>query len=58
MVTFTPSEFRADSGKVYNAVQELGIVEIDHRDRPRMLLMTEIELARIIKERRHDSKIK
>ena len=40
MKSFTPTEFRADSSKVYNAVMVDGIASIDHRDRPEMLLMT------------------
>ena len=40
MKSFTPSHFRSDSSKVYNEVMINGITEIDHRDRPKMLLMT------------------
>ena len=41
MKTYTPSEFRADSSKVYNDVMVNKVVKIDHRDRPAMLLMSE-----------------
>ena len=50
MKTFTPTEFRADSSKVYNAVMVDGFVAIDHRDRPRMILMTEDALVEICKQ--------
>ena len=41
MKTYTPSEFRADSSKVYNDVMVNKVVKIDHRDRPAMLLISE-----------------
>lgn len=44
MKSFTPTEFRADSSKVYNEVMMNGCVSIDHRDRPKMVLITVDEL--------------
>ncbi len=41
MKSFTPSQFRADSSKVYNEVMLEGVAEINHRDRPKMVIMTE-----------------
>ena len=46
MKTFTPTEFRADSSKVYNEVMISGSAVIEHRDRPRMILITEDELVK------------
>jgi len=41
MKSFTPTEFRADSSKVYNEVMVSGSACINHRDRPRMIILTE-----------------
>lgn len=50
MKSFTPTEFRADSSKVYNEVMVSGSAAIDHRDRPRMILMTEDALIDLCKQ--------
>lgn len=41
MKEFTPTEVRRESPKVYNAVQKDGAVLIQHRDRPKMIIITE-----------------
>ena len=46
MKTFTPTELRRESPKVFNEVQAYGAVAIAHRDRPLMLLMTQKEFDR------------
>ena len=48
MKTFTATELRLESPKVYNEVQVNGRALIAHRDRPLMVLITEIELAAIV----------
>lgn len=40
MKSFTPTEFRSDSSKVYNEVMINGSAEINHKSRPRMVIMT------------------
>ena len=47
MKSFTPTEFRADSSTVYNAVMVDGGAQILHRDRPPMILMTLDKLSEI-----------
>ena len=51
MKRFTPTEFRADSSKVYNSVMIDGEAMIDHRDRPSMFLMTEEFLEDYVQKR-------
>ena len=41
MKSVTVSEFRLDTGKVYNEVQSTGKVELVHRDREPMAIVTE-----------------
>ena len=41
MKEFTPTEFRANSSKVFNQVQESGKIKIVSKSRPDMILMTE-----------------
>lgn len=43
----TPTEFRANSSKVFNAVQEFGKIEIVSKNRPKMILITEKKLKEI-----------
>lgn len=40
MIKFSSTELRTKSVDVYNVVHLRGIVRIDHRDRPEMVLMT------------------
>jgi len=40
MKTFTPTEFRQNSSKVFNEVQANGIVFIKSKSRPDMVLMS------------------
>lgn len=40
MATFTPTEFRKNSSKVFNEVQATGAVTIKSKSRPEMVLMT------------------
>lgn len=44
---FTSTEVRRDSAAVYNQVMKDGMVNITHRDRPEMLLMTHDKLAEL-----------
>ena len=39
MVTFSPTAFRANSSSVFNAVQSNGLVMIESKSRPDMVLM-------------------
>ena len=39
MVTFSPTAFRANSSSVFNAVQSNGLVMIESKSRPEMVLM-------------------
>ena len=48
MKTFTPTEVRRESPRVYNEVQSNGAVAIAHRDRPLMVLLTQKELDKRI----------
>lgn len=51
MIDFTPTEVRRESPKVYNAVQRDGAVTITHRDRPKMVLITEEKLKQLKNEK-------
>jgi len=48
MKQVTVSEFRLDTGAVYNSVQMNGRVVITHRDRPDMLLITQEHMSEIM----------
>lgn len=39
MQTFTPTQFRANSSEVFNAVQADGEVSIESKNRPNMVIM-------------------
>ncbi len=45
MATFTPTEFRKNSSKLFNEVQANGKVTIKSKSRPNMILMTEAKFC-------------
>ena len=47
MKDFTTSEFRANTAKAFNEVQENGMIKIVSRSRPDMILMTVKKLDQI-----------
>ena len=51
MKTFTTTELRTESTKIYNEVQAKGMAAIAHRDRPLMVIMTQVELDRIKRQK-------
>ena len=51
MEIVTSTELRRDSVGAYNKVQKFGKVEIKHRDRPPMVLITVEELNKIRENR-------
>ena len=48
MKTVTSTELRRDSAAVYNQVHSDGAVALKHRDRPRMILITEEALSKAL----------
>jgi prevent-host-death family protein len=50
MVTFTPTELRTNSSKVFNEVQASGRVTIKSKSRPDMVLMTVSKLEEMLRE--------
>lgn len=50
MTTFTPTEFRQNSSKVFNEVQASGKVSIKSKSRPDMVLMTTVKLEDMLRE--------
>lgn len=57
MSTFTPTEFRANSSKVFNEVQSKGKVLIKSKNRPSMVLMMESEFKKHIKASASKAKV-
>ncbi len=47
---FTATQLRQDSSKVFNEVQLSGQAKIVSRSRPTMILMTEDELEKLVKQ--------
>ena len=39
MIKFTPTAFRSNSSAVFNAVQSCGVIAIESKNRPDMILM-------------------
>ena len=46
--TFSATELRQDSSKVFNQVQSMGWVKIKSRSRPDMVLLTQKELDELL----------
>lgn len=47
MKTFTTTELRTESTKIYNEVAANGMAAIAHRDRPLMVIMLNEELEKL-----------
>jgi len=47
---FSTTELRTESTRVYNSVMSNGSATIEHRDRPRMILITEDEFYRKLED--------
>ncbi len=50
IMRFTATQLRQDSSKVFNEVQLSGQAKIVSRSRPTMILMTEDELEKLVKQ--------
>jgi PHD/YefM family antitoxin component YafN of YafNO toxin-antitoxin module len=50
MESFTPTEFRTNSSKVFNEVQANGKVIIKSKSRPEMVLMTTSKLGEMLRD--------